>query len=121
MEITAIYHLENIPDLQLEYLKRILAKRDEGAEVPDNLLKLHIGLLCQLHPKEVLNEVKSYDYPLEDCMDICKKYEIKDAYAFFLEKNGNTFEALNNLLEVFMDSIQKKYRKVKERKSFSKG
>jgi len=116
LEITAIYHLENIPDLQLEYLKRILAKREEGIEVADNLLKLHIGLLCQLHPKEVLPEVKQFDYPLEDCMDICKRYEIKDAYAFFLEKNGNTFEALKNLLEVFTDAIYKKYNKVNSQK-----
>ena len=100
LEFKAIYHLEAFPDLQLEYLRRILAKRSEGLVVPDNLLILHITLLCQLHPKQVLSEVKSHPYPLESCLGICEKYNIKDALALILEKNGNISQALETWIEV---------------------
>ena len=92
--------LEPSPELQLEYLKRILAKREEGLEVSDNYLILHIKLLSRLCPEEIFHEVERHNYPLEECLKICRDYNVKDALAFFLEKAGNIIDALDTWLEV---------------------
>jgi hypothetical protein len=46
-----------------------------------------------------LNELKNYEYPLE-ALSICKKYNIKEATAFLLEKAGVIDEALSIYKEV---------------------
>ena len=96
----AIKLLEGNPTLQLEFLKEILAQRDQGKKIPEDLLVLHIKLLCQLAPKKVAEEVRKYKYPADACLKICREYNVKGGLAFFLEEVGRTMEALTVSLEV---------------------
>jgi len=98
MEAVAL--LEGSPRLQLNYLKGLLALREIGQNVPDKLLVLHIRLLCQLHPKQVIEEVKKTTYPLDACLKVCREYNIQNATAFFLERAGKLIEALDINLSV---------------------
>ena len=101
----AIKLLEGSPNLQLEFLKGVLAQaededEDEQEEVPEDLLVLHIKLLCQLEPKSVAEEVKKRRYPVDPCLRVCREYNVKGGLAFFLEKAGDNMEALDLLLDV---------------------
>lgn len=53
LEESAIKYLEAIPQLQLSYLERVIQKKGQGAEIDDELLVLHIQLLCTLDRKRV--------------------------------------------------------------------
>ena len=53
LEASAIKYLESIPTLQLSYLEKILKKKDADVQIDDDLLVLHIELLCKLEPKRV--------------------------------------------------------------------
>lgn len=99
-DVKAVKILEGSPRLQLNYLKGILSERDEGVNIPDELLILHIKLLCQLYPKQVMEEAKKNDYPIEACLQLCREYSIPNGLAFFLEKAGNVSEALDITLDV---------------------
>lgn len=101
LEIEAIKQLEPFPELQLDYLKGVFSYKEEGINISDSLLVLHIKLLCQLSPKHVLDEVRSNTYPLDECMKLCREYNVKNALAFFLERAGNLTEALSISLEVY--------------------
>ncbi len=97
----AIKLLEQNPKLQLEFLKEVLAQRDEGKKIPSDLLILHIKLLCQLAPKQIAQEVKRYPYPVDECLKICRQYDAKEGLAFFLDASGNIMEALAIYVEVY--------------------
>jgi len=75
--------------------------------IPDFLLILHINLLCQICPDQVLAEVKSYNYPLDECMKICKEYAVRDALSFFLERAGNLNEAVYIAFDVHKEKSTK--------------
>ncbi len=38
----------------------------------------------------ILQELKLHMFPLDEAIEICKKYEILDAWAFLLVKSGGT-------------------------------
>lgn len=76
LEADAVKKLNNFPKLQLEYLKNILAQRHQGVKIQDDLLVLHLRLLCELHPDLVVKEVKSYNYPLDEGLRLCKEKDI---------------------------------------------
>jgi len=120
LEADAIKALEPFPKLQLDYLRGILSQRDIGLKVSDDLLILHIKLLCQLHPKLVLKEVSEYNYPLDECMKICKEYRVLDALALFTERAGNYMEALEITIGLFKTTLEKKLKKIEIKKEFRK-
>ena len=98
--IKAIESLDPFPDVQLQYLKRILVRGGNAVEF-NKLLTLHMKLLCKLHPDQVLEEAKrENNYPLDDALRLCEEYQVYDALAFFLEKAGNLVDALENLQKV---------------------
>jgi len=100
LEIEAIKQLNAFPKLQLDYIRGIFKGPEENKKIPDSLLVLHLKLLCQLQPKQVIKEIKLTTYPLDECLKLCREYGIKDALAFFLERAGNLQEAINISLEV---------------------
>ena len=102
----AVTILEGSPRLQLDYLKGLLQLREIGQTIPDKLLVLHIRLLCQLYPKQVIEEVKKTTYPLDDCLKICQEYNIQNAAAFFLERAGKLIQALDITLGVIFFFIR---------------
>jgi hypothetical protein len=49
-----------------------------------------------------LEEFQTYDYPLDECLKICKANpKLREATAFLLERSGALNDALNIYLEVF--------------------
>lgn len=97
-EEAVVLSLSPEPEVQLEYLEKMLEGRQQGDWVDDKLLVLHIELLCRLQKgpngvnrrKKILQTLKAFDYPQDDCLEICKKYQIKEAWAYLEQKRGGT-------------------------------
>lgn len=119
-DIQAVSALEGSPRLQLNYVQGLLLQREIGIQIPDDILILHIKLLCQLHPKQVIEEVKKTTYPLDESLKIVKEYGLNNVAAFFLERAGNLHEALDITLDLFTKSTEKKLKKIEEHGLFRK-
>ena len=57
------------PEVQLEYLEKMLEGREQGEEIDNSLLVLHVDLLCRSQDKKnkkrVVDELKNNNYPLD--------------------------------------------------------
>jgi len=70
----------------------------EEKKAYENLLRLNIRLLCEYKPEEVIDYVKKKYYPINICLDICKKYKVKNALAYLYNHSGLYVEALNTYI-----------------------
>lgn len=101
------------PEFKLDILEKYLKKQGKNFSINKNLLKLHIELLCesglkqQRRIKEILQG--SNEYPLNICLDICKKYMIKSAWAYLEFKQGNISASINISHEELIDTLKKGY------------
>eukprot|EP01022_Parablepharisma_sp_SALTPOND_P022025 TRINITY_DN4414_c0_g1_i1.p5 TRINITY_DN4414_c0_g1~~TRINITY_DN4414_c0_g1_i1.p5 ORF type:complete len:376 (-),score=64.27 TRINITY_DN4414_c0_g1_i1:8441-9568(-) len=108
---SAVEKLENQPKLQLEYLLTLLQDKEEYIEgilredsvslkeseevkTYKELILLNVKLLCEYRKDEVVKYVKKKYYPLQGCLEICKRYKIKLAVAYLLKRTGEYAEAL---------------------------
>lgn len=112
-EQIVVLSLSPEPEVQLEYLEKMLEGRQQGDFIDDKLLVLHIELLCRLKDKRnsqgkkrgktILETLMANDYPQDDCVELCKKHQIKDAWAYLERKRGGSsgiHQALSLQLEV---------------------
>jgi len=112
------------PEFKLDILEKYLKKQGKNFTTIDkNLLKLHIELLCesglrqQRRIKDILQD--SNEYPLNICLDICKKYMIKNAWAYLEFKQGNISATINISHEALIDTLRRGYvEKVEEEKEY---
>lgn len=66
---------------------------------------LYVNLLCQFRPSAVLGFLQSNEtIKVDDCLEVCQKYEIKDAEAFILERMGQMTDSLLILLGFLRDA-----------------
>ena len=105
-------------NLQLSYIEFYLSKinsfeissKNECLEYYE-ILTTHILLLCQLNKKKsvILNLKKNPFYPIQECLDICIKYNEIDGIIFFYSKLEDYKSALNysciKLLEIFENFV----------------
>jgi hypothetical protein len=60
----------------------------------------YMALMAKLHPDSVYDYLSSHDnYRLEECLQLCQKYDIADASAYLLERMGNVTSALQLILQ----------------------
>lgn len=90
----------------MEYLQNILEVERKGrkhVQIDEELLKLNIKLLCQLHPEEVIDELKLHnEYSLDDIIPICREHNATEALAFLLERSG----AIKEVVELRVKDLQ---------------
>lgn len=102
-ETNIVNKLDNYPEEQLNYIINILKDREEGKRMFDNqILIKHISLLSRFKPEAIYPEISQWDYPIDECLKICKEKNILDATAFFYERSG----ALEKSLEVHKEMIK---------------
>jgi hypothetical protein len=96
-----IRKLENVPQVQLKYLTELVKKSPRHEHIEEELIVLYVHLLCKFSPASLADFLLSReDYPLDDCLELAKRYKIVDATAYLSERLGDTKEALNLLLGV---------------------
>lgn len=103
--LTVVHNSSLKPDLKLEILEKYMRKQEKSFRIEDNILKLHIQLLAESSSSAQRRKVKdilqkSNEYPMGVCLDIVKKYSIKDAWAYLEFKQGNVSAAINKSYEV---------------------
>ncbi len=70
-----------------------------GISVTPDMHKLYIKLLCQFEKESVLRYLKSNDqYPIDECLRLCEKYDVSEARAYLLERTGDVHGAMTHLL-----------------------
>eukprot|EP01016_Furgasonia_blochmanni_P053734 TRINITY_DN8740_c0_g1_i4.p1 TRINITY_DN8740_c0_g1~~TRINITY_DN8740_c0_g1_i4.p1 ORF type:complete len:680 (-),score=183.53 TRINITY_DN8740_c0_g1_i4:180-2135(-) len=118
-EKKVILGLASNPQMQFEYLRQMMLERekDKNVKIDNELLILHIELLCRLYPKDVVPALKQYDYPLDDCLNVCSKYKNDDARAYLLERTGAVFEALQLHLDLLEKLVEKNVKRLESNKS----
>jgi len=112
-----IEKLANNKAIQLKYLKRIIYDKEDiirklmnepssSQEVNNsynkyrNFLELHIELLCEIEPDEVLPVIKKEYYPVNECQAICNKKGHLEGKAYLLKRAGDYNMSLKVYLEI---------------------
>ncbi|CAD8171185.1 unnamed protein product [Paramecium pentaurelia] len=105
----AIDQLDNHPNFKLYLLNQIIKEQRNKNQIIDNKIMIsYLRLLCKHHPEEVLEELQYGDFPQEDCIIICKEYNIMKGVAFLKERSGNFQEAL----DIYFDVISTDFNKI---------
>ena len=112
--------LRKDPQIQLNYIeysiKKIIKIKesndtefDESEDYMKSILTRHVQLLCKLNKKnEILPWLKKLsDYPIKECIDICKENKVYDCLIFLYKKEGNTTEALKICYDIIDDTFDK--------------
>ena len=121
-------------DIQLQYVellvKKLIRDKQENSEIElsemkedeqkyiKNFLVLHIKLLCiKKESKKIITFLKQCDmYPIEDCIQICKNYEVIDGLIFLYKKIGS----IDKALDVCLNLISKLYKSITDNLNNSK-
>mmetsp|Transcript_12274 Transcript_12274/g.26290 ORF Transcript_12274/g.26290 Transcript_12274/m.26290 type:complete len:529 (-) Transcript_12274:384-1970(-) len=98
--------LNDHPHLQYLHMKSTYLYPGQQQEMLPSM-EPHMGrfieLLCEFDPEEVLRFTQDNDglYPLDVALEVCKRYNIRDATAYLLERAGDVGAAL----EMLKDSL----------------
>jgi hypothetical protein len=113
-------------DIQLQYVELLVKKlikeitenqdfdfsdiKEDEVKYIKSYLLLHIQLLCaNKETNKIISFLKKCDlYPIDDCIDICKRYEVTDGLVFLYKKIGCIDKALDvclNLIKKLYDSL----------------
>jgi len=76
--------------------------------ISEDALLAYINLLCESTDREDHEKlaycINNYDYPLEDCLELCQESNLKEAWAYIEEQTENYYKALQlryDVMEVF--------------------
>ena len=118
--------LKTNQDIQLKYVELLVKKlikekkenqdidfsdmKDEEEKYIKNFLLLHIRLLClKNETSKILTFFKQCDmYPIEECIQICKNYEVTDGLIFLYKKIGS----IDKALDVCLNIVSKLYKSI---------
>lgn len=96
------------PDLQLNYLERMMEKsRRTNEAVGDDLKLKYLALMCQLRPDMVVLALKTYTFHLEDSLKICEKYKNLHGQAHIKSRTRNIDSAIKIYMQIMKQSIDK--------------
>jgi len=131
VNLDAILSAKLVAELYIEQLDEVVAFLGKGESVPQFMLlnsiisgdlskvdvvagsvltanltmdhhQIYLALMARLHPDMVYDYLSTHDnYRPEECLKLCKQYDIADASAYLLEKMGNVSSALQLILQTF--------------------
>ena len=98
----AIQILECYPDLQMYYIQNILEKELVDKEIHiKKELRLHFfRLKCAHEPESIVKILSTYNFPLEESLQICKELNNHHALAHIYYRLGLTEDAVDVYLSV---------------------
>ena len=115
-----LMNLEKEQKVQLAYVELLLKDitkelqenenmLDEDHEKIEDILKMHIKLLCKENRKnEILpNLIKIPLYPLDECLKIVKQYDVLDATIYLYRQTGAFKEALKLSMDTLSNIFQR--------------
>ena len=81
-------------------------RQTEGKGYNQLIIK-HVELLCRLKNPKLLEVVKKKYYPIEECLDICKRHKRWHPCAILLKRMSEYAEAVQMYLKVLSDTLGK--------------
>ncbi|CAD8196651.1 unnamed protein product [Paramecium pentaurelia] len=113
-ELQIIDKLGQNKKLQLKYIETVI-KKDINSEfgLSNILLTKHIELLCELEPERVLSQLKKIHYPLEEVLEICKKFQNIESTAYVYCRLGFIGDAVQLQIVLLRNMISKVIAKQK--------
>ena len=102
-EAKLIEYLKGFPDLQLDYVEKLLKKDNFNIELKEQ----HIDLLCRLKPNRVLVELEKQNFSLDMLIQYCEKYNVKKALCILYKRIGSYKKAIKVYLETIDNIISK--------------
>ena len=130
-KIDCVASLKEMPQLQLDYveysIKKIIENKEKNNDFYEKedyikfILEKHVLLLCNMNRK---NEIISWlrklnEYPIKECITICKRNKVYDCLIFLYKKEGNTTEALKICYEIIKNTFNEILDNIKS-KDFNK-
>lgn len=87
--LATIKDLEGFPFLQIEYLEKILTNHLLVGTNYNDFAILYFELLCTVSKDDVLEFIKKYTFPYDECMALCERnqLDIEKAYIIGIRKN----------------------------------
>ncbi|CAK92894.1 unnamed protein product (macronuclear) [Paramecium tetraurelia] len=113
-ELQIIEKLSQNKKLQLKYIETVI-KKDLNSEfgLSNILLTKHIELLCELEPERVLPQLQKIHYPLEEVLEICKKYQNIESTAYIYCRLGFIGDAVQLQIVLLRNMLSKVVAKQK--------
>lgn len=80
----------------------------------EKVLLTYFGLLATYEPVKVLDFLRTYEnqYPLDDCLLVCRQKGIPEAVSFLMERTGQVLDALVMLLKDFSVKLKQVRRDI---------
>jgi len=86
----------------MRYIESLLENElKQEDEVAEDLKIRYIELKCKLQPDSVVKTFNTFKFPLEECLQVCKKYDNKHAIAHVLFRLGLVEGALKEYMDVY--------------------
>ena len=93
------------PWMQYSYLQEVVLSGEMGS-IPADIQTLYVKLMCQFDKKHVYSYlVGTENYPLGECLQLCRRYTVSDAEAYLLERMGDIDGALKLLLSLQLEAV----------------
>ena len=102
-QVEAINQLSAYPNIQYEFLKQMVT-HNEFDDLKVELKLAYLNTMCQTDFYEVPNAIRLRDFPLDEALKICQKYNHTEALIAIDERLGRIEEAM----KLFLTRYQKK-------------
>lgn len=96
--IDAIGQLNSYPNIQYEFLQKLVANHEFNELTPEVKLA-YLTIMCQTDYYAVPNEILNKDFPLDEALKVCEKFNHTEAIISIQERLGRVEEAMNLFLE----------------------
>lgn len=107
------------PSLQLDFMSRIVehVERNSVKDLSEFLseaeIVTYIKLLISFSPSQVFSFLSNHgNYPIEECLALCRENNIPDASALLLEKMGEQQAAISLLLSDFSKRVHESKKSI---------
>jgi len=78
--------------------------------ISEDALLAYVQLLCESTERpdheKLVYFIENYDYPVEDCLELCQEYNLKDSWAYLEEQMEDYYKALQLRYEIFYEKLQ---------------
>jgi predicted transcriptional regulator len=99
-QLAAINQLAAFPNIQYDFLKQMVNNHD-FSELDSDVKLVYLNTMCQIDFYEVPKEIRKRDFPLDEALKICEKFNHAEAIIAIEERMGRAEEAMLRYLERF--------------------
>jgi hypothetical protein len=69
-------------------------------KIPSQLRLKYFTLLCQHRPDYAYNALISFDFPLDECLELAEKFKVPDSLAYLKHKLGRVKDSISEFKKV---------------------